>query len=430
MNHTSRRDFLKLTTAAAAGMTLAGPARAAGANDQVRIGLVGCGVRGRSFLQHVVAVCDPDSERLATAAASAGVGEADAVSDMRRLFDRPDIDAVVIAAPDHWHAPAAILACAAGKHVYVEKPVSHNFRETQLLMAAAERAGVQVQHGTQQRSRPFTREAIAMLHDGAIGDVLVAKAWNIQHRGSIGKHKPSQPPATVDYDAWVGPAEWMPYQENRFHSDWHWWRNFGTGDIGNDGAHEVDYARWGLGVDALPNRVTALGGKYFYDDDQQFPDTANCGFEFDLPDGKKRQLLFEMRLWSRNYPMNCDSGVEYYGTAGQMFLSKRGKLRVLGPKNEVVLEKRPGKEDSYAHVANFVDAIRGDAKLNAPLIEAHRSIGLIHLANIALQTGGGLKFDPDEQRVIDNPHAAALLGRTYREGGHWGVPQDMEHGDA
>ncbi|TWT85993.1 4-carboxy-2-hydroxymuconate-6-semialdehyde dehydrogenase [Posidoniimonas polymericola] len=430
MNPSTRRHFLKLGTASTAGLALGRSARASSANEAVRIGLVGCGVRGRSFLQHVVAVCDPDQSRLAKAAASAGVGERDAVTDLRRLLDRSDIDAVVIATPDHWHAPAAILACRAGKHVYVEKPVSHNFRESQLLIQAADQAGVTVQHGTQQRSRRFTQDAIAMLHDGAIGDILVAKAWNIQQRGSIGNHSPSRPPEGVDYDTWVGPAEWLPFQENRFHSDWHWWRNFGTGDIGNDGAHEIDYARWGLGVDALPNRVTALGGKYFYDDDQQYPDTATCGFEFDLPGGKTRQLMFEMRLWTRNYPMNCDSGVEFYGTEGQMFLSKRGKLRVVGPNNEKLLEKRPGDEDREAHVNNFVDAIRGDAELNAPLTEAHRSIGLIHLANIALQTGGSLAFEPQAEQILDNPQASRLLRRSYRRDGHWSVPEDAERSDA
>jgi predicted dehydrogenase len=305
--------------------------------------------------------------------------------------------------------------------VYVEKPATHNFRESQLLLKAARRAGVVVQHGTQQRSRPFTRDAIAMLQDGLIGDVLVAKAWNVQQRGNIGKEQPGTPPSSIDYDTWVGPAEWMPYQKNRLHSDWHWWYNFGTGDIGNDGAHELDYARWGLGVDTLPSRVSAIGGKYFYDDDQQFPDTATCTFEYDH-EHKKRQLIFEMRLWSRNYPTNCDSGVEFYGTKGQMLLSKRGKLEVRDFSNQIIERRRPGDENNYAHVDNFIASIRGDASPNAPLIEAHRSIGLIHLANVALRVGRSLEFNTADEHIVADDKANDLLARRYRADGHWGVP--------
>ncbi|CAK9037459.1 2-(hydroxymethyl)glutarate dehydrogenase [Durusdinium trenchii] len=352
-----------------------------------------------------------------------GVSTPNAVTDFRRLLDDPQIDAVVIATPDHWHAPAAILATQAGKHVYVEKPCSHNFSESQMLLRAAESSGVVAQHGTQQRSRDFTRNAIQQLRDGVIGEVLVAKAWNIQHRGSIGHKQPSTPPSTVDYDLWVGPAEWMPYQENRLHSDWHWWWNFGTGDIGNDGAHELDYARWGLGVDSLPSRINATGGKYFYDDDQQFPDTATCVFEYPGAEGAKtKQLILEMRLWSTNYPMNCDSGVEFYGTEGQMFLSKRGKLQILGPRNAKIEAEKVPRETGFAHFDNFIEAIRGNAKLAAPLVEAHRSIAPVHLANIALKTGRSIEFDPQAEQILGDEEAAGLLGRKYRKGGHWAIP--------
>jgi predicted dehydrogenase len=182
-----------------------------------------------------------------------------AVSDLRRVLDDRTVDAVVVATPDHWHAPIAIMACEAGKHVYVEKPQSHNLRESRLLVDAARRNKVVVQHGTQSRSSPLIAGAVQMLREGVIGDVLVAKAWNIQRRGNIGRAAPSDPPPGLDYDLWVGPAEWMPFQKNRFHYDWHWWYNFGTGDIGNDGTHEIDYARWGLGVEGLPTTVTGRG---------------------------------------------------------------------------------------------------------------------------------------------------------------------------
>ena len=180
------------------------------ANEEVRVALIGCGIRGNAFRGRVVAVCDPDENRLARAIAANELSPGHAVTDLRRILDDKSIDAVVIATPDHWHAPAAILACQAGKHVYVEKPVSHNLRESQLLQQAAKEYGVVAQHGTQQRSRPFIREAIQSLHEGIIGEVLIAKAWNIQKRKNIGHHQPSNPPERVDYDTWVGPAEHMP----------------------------------------------------------------------------------------------------------------------------------------------------------------------------------------------------------------------------
>ncbi|MGI9427985.1 MAG: Gfo/Idh/MocA family protein, partial [Bythopirellula sp.] len=306
MSKSSRRKFLKQASAGAAAATLsqtltAPAAQASEANNRLRLGVIGCGQRGRRFYERADYVCDPDRSRLDVAAKKAGVDAAHAVTDMRRILDDKDIDAVVITTPDHWHAPAAILACEAGKHVYVEKPCSHTLREAQLLLAAARRNNVVVQHGTQQRSRPFTVDAIQQLRDGIIGDVLMAKAWNIQRRKNIGFAAPSAVPAGVDYDMWVGPAQLVPFQANRFHQDWHWWYNFGTGDIGNDGAHEMDYARWGLGVDTMPSRIVALGGKYFHDDDQQFPDTATCVFEYpgDGAVGNRKQLVFELRLWSR-----------------------------------------------------------------------------------------------------------------------------------
>ena len=201
-----------------------------------------------------------------------------------------------------WHTPAALLALEAGKHVYVEKPCSHNLREGRLLVEAAEKSNKIVQHGTQARSNEGFREAIQMLREGVIGDVMIAKAWNIQRRNNIGHKQPSDPPPGFDYDMWVGPAPFVPFRENCHHDTWQWWYNFGTGDLGNDGVHEFDMARWGLGINSHPNYVTAAGGKFFFDDDQQFPDTVAAAFNYDGDDsvGSRRQLLFEMRLWSKN----------------------------------------------------------------------------------------------------------------------------------
>jgi predicted dehydrogenase len=413
--------------AGAAALALPRAVRAASANDEVRFGLIGCGIRGSAYFDRAAMVCDPDQARLDKAAKSAGVAPKEAVTDFRRILDRPDIDAVVIATPDHWHAPAALLALAAGKHVYVEKPCSHNFRESQLLVDAARRSKLVVQHGTQQRSREFTGDAIQSLHEGAIGDVLVAKAWNIQHRKDIGHAKPAPVPPGVDYDLWVGPAEMVPFQPNRFHSDWHWWYNFGTGDVGNDGAHEIDYARWGLGVDTLPTKVAAIGGKYFYDDDQQYPDTATCVWDFPAAGDSKRrkQLIFEMRLWSTNYPYNCDSGVEFFGTKGRMMLSKRGKLLVVDDKNKTIREEKANDQQGWKHYDNFEAAIRDGSRLSAPIEEGHRSVGLIHLANIAIRLGRSLDFDPQSEKIVGDDEATHLLTRNYREPGHWAKPQGV-----
>ncbi len=427
MSTPSRRSFLKTAVAGAAAASLAGRARAESPSDSIRIGLIGCGSRGRAFLGHADYVCDPDEKRLGEAAKAAGLDSARAVTDMRRILDAPDIDAVIIAAPDHWHAPAAILACEAGKHVYVEKPCSHNFRESQLLLAAARHTGVVVQHGTQQRSRKYTIDAIQSLRDGEIGDVLVAKAWNVQRRDNIGHAGPTDPPKGFDYDLWVGPAEMVPFQPNRYHKSWHWWYDFGTGDIGNDGAHEIDYARWGLGLDTLPSKVTALGGKFFFDDDQQFPDTATCVFEYpgDGQVGQLRQIIFEMRLWSRSYPQNCDGGVEFYGTKGKMFFSKRGKLIVTDDRNRTVRNERPTAEEPNAHLNNFLDAVRNGSPPSADILEGHRTVAPIHLANIALRVGRSINFDPQHETIIGDAEASELLTRTYRDGGHWAVPQGV-----
>lgn len=432
MFHSTRRTFLKSAafgTAAFGTSAFSLPKSlraAASANERIRFGLIGCGIRGNAFAARASMVCDPDQSRLGAAAKSAGIASTDAVTDLRRVLDRQDIDAVVIATPDHWHAPAAILACQAHKHVYVEKPCSHNFRESQLLVAAAGKYNVVVQHGTQQRSREFTRNAIQQLHEGLIGDVLAAKAWNIQERKDIGHAKPGSVPPGVDYDLWVGPAEMMPFQANRFHSDWHWWYNFGTGDIGNDGAHEIDYARWGLGVNTLPSKVTAIGGKYFFDDDQQFPDTATCIWEWPAAGNRgPRQLTFEMRLWSQNYPYNCDSGVEFYGTEGRLMLSKRGKLEIVDAKNKIIRTEKATDQLGWGHFDDFAAAIRDGRRPNAPIEEGHRTVGLIHLANVSLRLGRSLDFDPQGETIVGDDEASALLSRTYRNGGHWAKPQGV-----
>jgi predicted dehydrogenase len=268
-------------------------------------------------------------------------------------------------------------------------------------------------------------KAIQLLRENIIGDVLVAKAWNVQRRRDIGRAKPSAPPPHVDYDMWVGPAPLVPFQSNRFHYDWHWWYDFGTGDIGNDGTHEIDIARWGLGVEGFPSRVSSLGGKYFFDDDQQFPDTATCLWEWTGLPGKRprKQMIFEMRLWSKSYPHHCDSGIEFHGTSGMLMVSKRGKLLVWDDNHRPITDLEPSQKPRPAvnHQVDFLEAIRGRREPAAGMPIALDSVACVHLANLSSRVGRSLSVTDDGRRVVDDAQATAWLGRTYRDG-HWAVP--------
>ena len=366
MSGSSRREFLTTisTGALASGLLARSRAWAAPASECFRLAVIGCGNQGTAHFRalsqlanvEIVYVCDIDQERLGKGIEQTG---AKGVGDIRQVLDDPQVDGVTLAIPDHWHVPAALLALEAGKHVYVEKPASHNFREGQLLLAAAEKSGKAVQHGTQARSSHGIQEAIAHLRDGLIGDVLMAKCWNWQTRNSIGHSEPTTPPAGVDYDTWVGPAEWLPYQKNRFHYDWHWWYNFGAGDLGNDGVHEMDYALWGLGVSGAPRRIMGSGGVYFFHDDRQWPDTQQITYEYETASGP-RMLIYEQRLWSNSYPYNVDSGAEFYGTKGKLFVSKRGKFEVFDDMKNRVPVKLEGvvKPEVATHMENWIDAAK------------------------------------------------------------------------
>jgi len=430
----SRRSFLKTTalgaaTAAAASGVATSPDRAAGAEKRVRLALIGCGGRGlgvaRDFarLQDVefVYVCDPDAGRAANAVRALSNGPK-ALADFRTALDDKQVDAVVVATPDHWHAPSSILAADAGKHVYVEKPCSHNLREGRLLVDAARRNQRVVQHGTQSRSHDLVVQAIELLRQGVIGEVKVAKAWNVQRRGEIGHAQPTDPPSGFDYDLWVGPAPMVPYQSNRHHYTWHWWYDFGTGDMGNDGVHELDIARWGLGVDTHPSTIAAVGGKLAFDDDQQFPDTQYVAFDYPATEDRpRRQLVFEMRLWSRYGLDGVDNGNAFYGEKGWMLLSKRGILKLFDERNQPlpVPSDRPPLSD---HFQNFINAIRQVEQPRAGIEVGHLSASLCHLGNIAARHGRSLEFDSATEEIVGDAPANALLKRQYRDGGHWAVP--------
>ena len=415
-NH--RRGFL----AGAAATFLQGQTR-----DHVRLGIIGLGGRGKALLREAAHVkgarithlCEIDQSRLEQAqqlAQKEGAGATKGTADMRRVFDDREIDAVLIATPDHWHAPAAILACQAGKDVYVEKPVSHNLREGRLLVEAARKYKRIVQAGMQSRSRPNTMRAIDVVKSGRLGRVLMAKAWNVQRRKNVGHGADAPPPAGVDYDTWVGPAEMLPYRANRFHYDWHWHWNFGTGDMGNDGAHQLDIARWVLGATA-PRRVTGGAGKYYFDDDQQTPDSMNMTFEFGA-----QAIIWEMRIWTPYALEGTENGVGVYGTDAMMHIGRWGRgweYRVYDDKGKLAESNAEGGPE--AHVQNFVDCVLSRQKPNGEIEEGHLSNSLCHLGNICARTGRNLAFDARSESIPGDAEAQALTRRKYRA--HWGAPK-------
>ncbi len=431
MEAMTRRTILQ---GGAAGLALAGASANGSAEGRIAVGLIGAGGMGSNHLRLLAArrdveiayVCDVDRGRLAEgiSVVEKASGKAPAgVQDLRRILDDRRVEAVWITTPDHWHAPAAILALAAGKHVYVEKPCCHNIREGRLMGEAVARSGKPLQVGTQSRSTAVVRDAIDRVRGGAIGEVLVAKAWNSQLRRSIGKTKPSQPPPQLDFDLWLGPVPEVPYRSNLLPGIWRWWYDFGCGDIGNDGVHDLDVAAWGLGVDTHPSRIACLGGKSFFDDDQQFPDTQYAVFEY--PDaagpGRAKRLIFEQRIWSPYVQEGYENGAAFYGTRGVLVIGHSVGWTLYGPRNKKIAE-RTGPADLAAHHQNFLDCIRGTSQApHADVMAGHRAATLVHLANIAARVGRVLQFDPRSEEILGDSEAAAMVGRRYRAG-HWAAP--------
>jgi len=280
-----------------------------------------------------------------------------------------------------------------------------------------------LQVGTQSRSTDCVREAIERVQKGEIGDILVAKAWNSQRRSSIGHTEPSQAPPELDYDLWVGPAPMVEFRRNMLPGIWRWWYDFGCGDIGNDGVHDIDVACWGLGVDTHPTRATCIGEKYFFDDDQQFPDTQYSVFEYDSDkkSQQRRQLIFEQRIWSPYTQEGYENGAAFYGKSGCLIIGHSKGWRLYGERDKLIAE-RTGGGDLPAHQQNFVDCVRGVSKqLTADVAVGVRAATLVHLANISARVRRAVAFDPHSQTITGDQEAQALVGRRYRTG-HWAVP--------
>ncbi len=425
----SRRTFIK-SAAAGAGLAISAPAvgyggfldRASPA-DSVAVAVIGTGGRGRSLARSfaaqagadVVYVCDVDERRRGEAGNDVeGIQQRApaAVADFRRALEDDDVDAVVIATPNHWHAPAALLAMETGKHVYVEKPGSHNAREGEMLVEAARRHGLVVQMGTQRRSWPRIVEAIERLHGGVIGPVHYARGWYANARGSIGRGTPSDVPDGLNYELWQGPAPRRPYRDNFLHYNWHWFWDWGNGEIGNNGVHSLDLCRWGLRVD-YPTRVTSSGGRYFYRDDQQTPDTHLVAYDF--RGGKS--IAWEGLSCNRRGIDGQGFGASFHGEDGSMSIEWLG-YRIFDRDGALVeeVEGEEGFDIDEDHIGNFLEGIRSGAALRAPIAEGQKATLLCHLGNIAQRTKRDLNCDTSSGRIVGDPEAMALWGRSYAEG--------------
>lgn len=407
-----RRKFVKTVSAAGLGLATSGVrswAFGRSASEKVVVAVMGLNGRGtvlaKTFARTPNAtvgyVCDVDSLVLAKAAAAvAGLQTTPpkAIADFRRALEDKSVDALVIAAPDHWHTPAAILALQAGKHVYVEKPCGHNAREGELIVAAQRKHQRAVQMGTQQRSADRSIELAQALKEGLIGRPYLARAWYANTRGTIGRGKEAPVPANLDYELWQGPAPRTPYRDNVIHYNWHWFHRWGTGEICNNGTHEIDVSRWLLGVDTC-TRVVSTGGRYQFEDDWEFPDSQEVSFEF----AGGKTIIWQGQSCNGLPTFGRSRGVAVLGTGGSVVVDRDGYV-VYDQKGQVIREVAAAKpsdalnvvaddEATGTHIANFIDAVRTGAALHQPIDEGAKSVLLCHLGNIAQNTGRALHID-------------------------------------
>lgn len=431
----NRRDFVKNTSLATAGITILNfPVFGKNApSNKVVVAVMGVNGRGAyladSFSKlpnvEVAYLCDVEDKAIANGlkpfanAARKPVVE----KDIRKLVTKKDFDALIIAAPDHWHAPAAILGVNNGKHVYVEKPCGHNPYEGELLAIAMKKTGKLIQMGNQRRSMPQLIDAVKQVREGIIGKVYLGKAWYANSRKSIGYGKKIPVPPTLDFELWQGPAPRRDYQDNLVHYNWHWFWNWGTGEACNNGTHEIDCCRWFLGAE-YPTRITSSGGRYAFKDDWQTPDTQIASFEF----GADKMITWEGRSCN-NFPLEkAGRGFIIYGDKGTLVNGGDDDYKIFDYGNKLVKEvKSDAKNDptnpvsasgnlDFYHFHNFVESIRGNAKLNSPVEEGAKSVLLCHLANIAQRTGRTLNCDPKNGHILNDKNAMKLWRREYEKG--------------
>lgn len=417
----NRRHFLAQSGALAAGLAVAPTfLRAADPSKKLVVGVMGLS-RGMAHVTacldlsdvEIAYVCDVDDRRIQKAMnAIAGRPTKPArmpqsVKDFRKILDDKSVDAITIAAPNHWHAPAAILACQAGKNVYVEKPGSHNIQESEWLVAAARKHNRIVQMGNQRRSWPAIQEAIEKLRAGEIGTVRSARTWYNNKRGTIGTGKPASVPTELDYAMWQGPAPVKAYKDNLIHYNWHWHWHYGGGELANNGIHALDLARWGLGVDC-PKRVTCGGGRYHFADDQETPDTALATFDF----GDK-VALWDCSSCSQRSAEHL-AFVTFYGDKGSLALAGGGSYKIFDLAGKEI-GKGTSEGGDRSHFVNFFDCIRSSKRPNSDIEEGQKSTLLCHLGNIAYRTGRTLTLDPKTRTILDDKEATAMRGREYNK---------------
>jgi predicted dehydrogenase len=392
------------------------------ANDKIRIAVLGVNGRGKDHIAgfgsvpdaEVAVLCDPDRKVLAERAKSFETRyerKVDQMTDLRKVFERKDIDAVSIAMPNHWHSLAAIWACQAGKDVYVEKPGSHSIWEGRKLVEAAHKYNRIVQHGVQLRSSEAIQEGVEHLRKGTIGNVYMARGLVYRWRPSIGHKGPEAVPDYLDYNLWQGPAKEVPFSRRHVHYNWHWHWEWGNGDVGNQGIHETDLCMWGLGV-GLPPRITSFGDKFLFDDDKETPEVQTSLYHY--PDQKK-MIQFEVRNWCTNDEAGAGVGNLFYGSEGFMVVKGYGTYEIyLGQKRE----KGPSRtqDPKNQHFANFIKAVksRKTSDQNGPVETAHLASGLAHLGNISVRLGRTLTFDPKTEKFTGDEQANAMLKRNYR----------------
>ncbi|MBY0233185.1 MAG: Gfo/Idh/MocA family oxidoreductase [Gemmataceae bacterium] len=397
---------------------------AAKAVPSERINLCVVGVRGRgkglglAFAKlpgaQVSHVCDVNTAYLEPYAKSIEAvqkSKPKMEQDLRKVLDDPGVDGLVVATPDHWHALATIWGCQKKKHVYVEKPVSHDVNEGRKMVEAARAHERVVQAGTQSRSVPHYIEAIKHIRDGKLGKVHMAKAWNSQFRRRVDAVKDSPTPKGLDWDIWQGPAEEKPFNANRYTYGWRWLWEYGTGDMGNDGVHDLDIARWGLGV-GFPSAVTCVGDKLFHAGDmQETPDTQIVTFSY--PE-QKAVLVYEQRLWSPYHQEGHENGVAFYGSEAYMIIGRR-HWKVVGRKNKVVFDKAAPFSDT-PHQQDFLDRIKDGKRPACDIEDGHLSSALAHLGNLSCRVGRPLKLDPKTESVLGDDEAQKLMKRAGRKG--------------
>ena len=423
MSSLNRRRFVNQSVAAGAvaGTLAVNSAKAYGANDKVVVAVMGLS-RGASLARQFATqknveikyVCDVDNTRAASCArlVQGITGTApQAIGNFRKILNDKSVDALICAAPNHWHAPATIYACDAGKHVYVEKPCSHNANEGELMVKAARKHKRAVQMGSQRRSGAAYQEGIKRLQEGVIGHVYSARAFYAGLRGATGTQKKASVPKHINYDLWQGPAPRTPYTTNRVHYKWHWFWHWGNGELGNNGVHSLDICRWGLGVD-YPIHVSSSGGRFAFKDDQQTPDTHTVSFEF-----KERKSI----TWichSCNRHVDGSGFVTFYGDNGTMDFLGDGSYKIYDRRRSKVLETKKGSRGDTEHIVDFLTAIRTDQplKLNAEILEGHKSTLLCHLGNIAQRTKRALTCSSKDGRILGDDKAMKLWARDYESG--------------